>query len=299
MTVFALAGMAWAASRDRRWLVALLGGVGVAVARRTPRIAVRVALPSLTMLGPATVWTHWVYGVWRPTGGYSAGERMELATWGIGEGLGGQLANHAGLWVSRDRGILVWTPVLLLLAPAAARAWPTLPDWSRWLAVGGLAYTIGQGQIAVFMGGDGFYGYRLGLELLVCVAAVVAFSAHRMGRVAPVLLGPLLGAQVAAIAGDAESEGFFVERSDVWSDNAFWLALRTLPGLWAWLALLVVLGGLGAHVWRGRGLHRSTPSPEDTPEDTPEAARTAPRAARRRSRTEHWRSRTPPPAAAG
>lgn len=80
VTVFALAGMAWAASRDRWWLVGLLGGValwgrlhvavvvavvgvGVAVARRTPRIPVRVALPSLTMLGLAAVWTHWVYGV--------------------------------------------------------------------------------------------------------------------------------------------------------------------------------------------------------------------------------------------
>ena len=35
---------------------------------------------------------------------------------------------------------------------------------------GGLAYTLVQGRIAEFHGGDGFYGYRHGLEFLVCAA---------------------------------------------------------------------------------------------------------------------------------
>ncbi len=136
------------------------------------------------------------------------------------------------MWVSADRGILVWTPVLLVLLPALVRSWRELPDWSRWLVVGGLVYTAFQARFSIFTGGDGFYGYRHGLEFLVCAAPAFALSAGRMGRVARHLVGPVLALQFAAIAVGAMSNGFFVLRTDVWVDNSFWLALRhAAPGL--------------------------------------------------------------------
>ena len=113
-----------------------------------------------------------------------------------------------------------------MLLPALVRSWRDLPDWSRWLLVGGVVYTLAQGRLAEFQGGDGFYGYRHGLEFLACAAPAFALSAVRMGRVAQALVGPLLALQFAAISVGAMSDGFFVLRADAWVDNSYWLAPR-------------------------------------------------------------------------
>ena len=90
------------------------------------------------------------------------------------------LVNQLGIWVAPDRGVLVWSPVALLLLPARARSWRDIPDWSRSLLVGGLVYTVVGAAIATFTGGDGFYGYRYGLELPGLCHAAFAIS-HEQG----------------------------------------------------------------------------------------------------------------------
>jgi alpha-1,2-mannosyltransferase len=270
VTVFGLTGMAWAASRERWWLVGLFGGValwgrlhvalivaivglGVAVSRRRPGIAVAVGGVSAVFMGLASVWSHWVYGTWSPAGGYvDQAEYLEEATLGGVGGFWETVANEFGMWVSADRGILVWTPVLLVLLAALVRSWRELPDWSRWLLIGGVVYTLAQGRLAEFQGGDGYYGYRHGLEFLACAAPAFALSAVRMGRVAQALVGPVLALQFAAIAVGAISDGFFVYRQDAWVDNSYWLALRHRPLVWVWTAIVVAIGVLGTRVWRER-----------------------------------------------
>lgn len=269
VTLVGITGMAWAAVRERWLLVGLFGsvalwgrlhtalivavvGLGVGLARRRPRITVQVGLVSVAGMGLASVWSHWMYGTWSPSGGYGASGYAARTVSGITGDLGAQLTNQLGLWVSPDRGLLVWTPVLVLLLPAVVRHWRDLPDWSRWLLVGGVVYTVAQGQLDYFMGGDGFYGYRLTLEMLACAAPAYLFSAHRAGAWARRLLGPVVGAQFAAISLGAVSEAWFLYREQAWSDNSLWLALRTEPALAAWPALCVLIGWLGVRAWQER-----------------------------------------------
>ena len=85
-------------------------------------------------------------------------------------------------------------------APALVRSWRNLPDWSRALVWGGLAYSVLQCLLDDYDGGYGFYGYRLGLEMLACITPAVALSAPRAGRLARRLIGPALAVQLCAIA---------------------------------------------------------------------------------------------------
>lgn len=285
VTLLGIAGMAWAAARDRWWLVGLFGGVAlwgrlhtvlivailglaIAVVRRRPQVALQAGVVSAAGLALATLWGRWMYGTWSPAGGYPMASYTERAL-GTDGGVMNRLVNHLGLWVSPDRGILIWTPVLLLLLPAVVRAWRGLPDWSRWLAVGGVAYTLVQGQLNGFSGGSGFYGYRLTLELLVCVFPAYALSFPSTGRWAIRLLGPLLGLQFAAISVGAFGGGKLNE-DHLWTDNSFVFALREVPALAVWPLLMILIGWLAGHVVQHRLAARTSTTDEVAPPRTSE-----------------------------
>ncbi|GHJ58118.1 hypothetical protein NOK12_06370 [Nocardioides sp. OK12] len=271
VTLVGIAGMAWACSRERWWLLGLFGGValwgrlhavlvvallglGLALWRRRAVIAVRAGTVSAGFLGLAFVWTHEMYGKWEPTGGYDASSVATNATTGGpgGSGLVDRTVNQLGLWISPDRGILVWTPVLLLLLPAVVRSWRVLPDWSRLLLAAGLAYTFVQGLINHFGGGVNFYGYRLTLELLACSFPAYAMAATRAGPVGRRLLGPVLGLQLGVISLGAVTESFFVPVTEAWTDSSLALALREFPWLIGWLALTTLIGALAGQVYADR-----------------------------------------------
>jgi alpha-1,2-mannosyltransferase len=264
-----IAAMAWATRRERWWLVGLFGGIalwgrlhlalvvailglGLAIWRRRPRIAVTVAVPSLVLLALASWWSHALYGRWSPAGGY--GTPSQYVAGAAAGDHGDQLLRYPGFLISPDRGLFVWTPALLLLLPAVVRHWRDTPDWTRLLAVAGVIYLAVQGLLDGFTGGSGFYGYRLSLETLVCAFPLLAVAAHRMSRRARLLIGPVLGLQLGAIGLGAISHGFLVRQQDVWRDNSLWLAVRHYPSVLVLLALTAAVGTLGAQVWRQRGL---------------------------------------------
>jgi alpha-1,2-mannosyltransferase len=270
VTVLGISGMAWAASRDRWWLVGLFGsialwgrlhavlivailGLGASVTRRKPGPAIQAGIASAIGLGLGSTWSHWLYGSWNPSGGYGGGPAATAASGGVGNGVWANISNQLGLWVSPGVGFLIWTPVAVLLFPALVRSWRHIPDWSRWLLVAGVVYTIAQGQINWFTGGDGYYGYRLALELLACATPAYIFCARHVGAAARSLLGPVVGLQFAAISIGAMANGFFVPRTHAWHDNSFALVLRTHPEVWTWLVLCVVIGALLTQMWRERG----------------------------------------------
>jgi hypothetical protein len=266
LTVLGISGMSWATVRERWWLVGLFGGLalwgrlhmalvvallglGLAVWRRRPTIAFKVGLVSAGLMVLAAAWSRWMYGVWNPQGPYPstrvyAGNATETR-------LSDHVVNHLGLWVSPDRGLLVWTPAIVLLLPAVARSWRHLPDWTRVLAVAGVAYALVQGFLNAFEGGSTFYGYRLMLETLACLFPAFALSAGRLGRFGRVAIGPLLGLQFGAIALGAVTEGFFLTPDRAWHDNSLALALRTYPSLWIWVVLCMAMGYLVVRMWRG------------------------------------------------
>lgn len=280
VTLLGILGMAYFAARERWWLVGAFGavavlgrlhtalivatlGCGMAVVRRRPMIAVQVGTTSLLGVVLASLWTFWLYGRWSPTGGYRADTATRITT-GFTGSSDGPLVNQLGMWLSPGYGILVWTPVLLLLLPAAVRGWHEVPTWARLLPIGGLAYTLAQAQLNTFTGGDGFFGYRHGLEFLATVTPAVAFAATgHLGRVSRPLLGPVLGLQLAVFAIGATSEAWFILFTEAWTNNSLALALRYEPEYGVLLALAVIIGYLAGRVWQERSA-ASAPQQEPT-----------------------------------
>ena len=270
VTALGIAGMAWAASTGRWWLVGLFGGVvlwgrlhaAVIVAvvglvlgwrRRDPAVVWRVGLLSAALLALQCVWTRWVYDSWNPLSSYDTGPFQEFASDHLVD-----LVNHAGMWIAPDRGLLVWTPVLLVLAPNALRHWRHLPDWSRALAWGGLVYLLLQGTLNRFSGGDTFFGYRISLELLVAVGPALVLAAPRLGRWGRLVCPPLLGVQFVAMAAGALRPELGMPVSQVWRHNAI---IHAVDGNWLALAGLLACGALlGVLAARAFGV-RDQPEP--------------------------------------
>lgn len=263
LTTLGITGTAWAADRGRWWLVGVFGGVllwgrlhaalisavvglGVGWSRRRPGVALRVGLASSAALALSSCWTRWMYGSWDPTSGYRAGDFVS--------GTVGRLldpGNLLGLLVSADRGLLWWCPLLLVLGPTAWRGRHALPDWSRWLAVGGVSYLLGQAVLNRFSGGDQFYGYRTSLELVVCLAPALALASPGMSERARRWFVPVAVLQVALIAPGAVADDFYVPVADVWRHHALLEALahRPLEAV-PLVALAVVVALTAAHLLR-------------------------------------------------
>lgn len=266
VTQLGLAGATYMLSRERWWLagvffgigmlgrphlavVAALVGLGVGWTKRSAAPVVGIAVPTLVSLAAISVWNHWMFGVWSLTGAGYGGKISQAAQGYSGSSeydvSGSQVLNIVGFLVSPARGLLIWTPVLLLFLPAVYRSRRSLPGWSVWLAVGGVLYTFVQLRVNYFSGGVGFYAYRYGLELLTCLVPVLAFSIRRLGRPARWLAPPVIAAQVAAITIGSVVEAYFLPIDKMWTDNSFWLALRFQPGVvGVWLALCLAVGVL-------------------------------------------------------
>lgn len=262
ITVLGVCGMAWAAAAERWWLVGLFGGVAlwgrlhvavivavvgllIAWRRRDPGVALRVGTMSALLLAAQCVWTRWMYESWNPVSSYNTAPFEDFASEHRID-----IVNHLGFWISPDRGVLVWTPLILVLAPALVSNWRRLPDWSTALIWGGLAYTLLQGTLNRFSGGDSFYGYRLTLELLACAVPALALSAPHMGRWARIAFPYVLSLQVFAIAAGAVNPRLGTLADRVWNENSLITALAPVPAVGV-LGLLAALSiaYLGARIW--------------------------------------------------
>jgi alpha-1,2-mannosyltransferase len=258
VSVLGLGGMAWAASRGRWWLAGAFGGVilwgrlhaalvvagfGVLLGwwRRSPRIVAEVGVVSAAFLAGVCAWTRWWTGSWDPLSSYGSGT-FEHANKGWQH-----LTSMVTQLVSPDRGILVWTPLLLLLLPALVRGWREVPDWARALLFGALAYQLAQAWIADPLGGDSYYGYRHGIELVVAATPALAVTSHRVGPVARKLLVPVITVQVTAMAFGSLT-GMFIPKEQAWHDNTFLHDMRASwplgPLVLVPVACLVILAAL-------------------------------------------------------
>lgn len=264
ITVLGLAGAVLALSRGRLALaglslgvailarphialVALVVGVGLAWSRRSLRPLLSVGLSSAVMMGVLLVWNRAVFGRWSVTSGYgqtvaemvpgARPSRLDL-------GYGGQIL---GYLISPDKGLLVWTPLVLVLLPVAIKFRGRVPDWAWCLALGGVAYSIVQTALNEFTGGDGFNGYRLALEPLVCLVPLLALAATSAGPRTRRLAFVATVYQAGMIA-VATYVNLRVLEQDVWRDNSTLLALREEPVTAVTCALAAMV--LATVIWR-------------------------------------------------
>jgi hypothetical protein len=126
-----------------------------------------------------------------------------------------------------------------------------------------------------FTGGDGFYGYRYGLEFLACSTPALALSRQEMGRLERVLLGPLVALQAFAFLLGAFYDNLHLSQTVAWRQNAFVHTLDHIgPAGWV-VAILVAVAGLLVS-------HRLARPPDQLAE-TGQASPTKAAAPRRRS----------------
>jgi alpha-1,2-mannosyltransferase len=156
-------------------VLALVAGTWLAVRRRS-------AWPLLTFGGPAAIgvaalalYDHWIFGGWTIAGGYPYVSR-DLGKL-LGSGHVSWPMNIVGALVSTDRGLLVWCPLVLVLAFATRPAWRAAPDWVRISAIGALGYFLIQMKLNYFSGGDRFWSYRLTLEPLILLTPLLMLAA--------------------------------------------------------------------------------------------------------------------------
>lgn len=237
----ALAGLAQAVAivtRPHLAAVSLVMGVWQARAQRSFKtLLVLGATSSLGVLG-LLIYFRLAYGMWTLSGGYGSlgGYGVATSTGQLnGYGIGGRLngfsrivPNLAGALVSPGRGLVIYSPFLLLLLPGVRGAWTTAPVWVRSASIGGLAYLAIQLWNNSFTGGRDLFAYRLMLETLtLCVPLLVLsyniWTVQRVWRLrafAALALFSGLWQASAAIGHTAFPRNF-----DVWRDTGYSVVL--------------------------------------------------------------------------
>jgi len=74
------------------------------------------------------------------------------------------------------RGLLTYSPFLIVLLPGIPSAWRKAPSWVRGSAIGGLVYILLQLKANRYSGGDTFWGYRYPLEMLAAAAPLLLLA---------------------------------------------------------------------------------------------------------------------------
>ncbi len=146
------------------------------------RLAAGIGLGLAAVVGYNSV----VFGSASISGGYESG----LIDSALSLDFSGYLGNVFRAFVDPRRGMLVWSPFLIVLAGGLVTGWRHAPKWARGAAIGGLLYLLLQLKANRFSGGEGFVGYRYPLEPLVAAAPLLVLSyrewvaKHRLRRVA-------------------------------------------------------------------------------------------------------------------
>jgi hypothetical protein len=155
-------------------VLALIAGVWFAVRRRSLKPLAVFGAPSLVALAALSAYNHWLFGTWSLNGGYPP--YVDQNATGLGQLTGhfGFATNILGSFISLDRGLVIWCPLLVVLGLGLRTAWREAPDWVRISAVAGGLYFLVQMKLNFFSGGDRFWSYRLTIESVTLAAPLFA-----------------------------------------------------------------------------------------------------------------------------
>lgn len=168
-----LAGLAVApAAMTRPHLAVAVAALGVilAITRRQWKLLPALGIPALLALVCVVTYNWFLFGHPTLAGGAYAYAASNVVGAGGASGsdqLHAFLVALAGNFVSPIHGLLVYSPIVLILLAGGRSGWRRLPDWGRAAAVAGVAYLAVQCRVNGFQGGFDYYGNRLMLEPLV------------------------------------------------------------------------------------------------------------------------------------
>jgi hypothetical protein len=218
----ARAGLAFGAtllSRPHLAIVPAVVGLWGGVATRSVRNVLVVGVTSALGLLAVTVYSRALFGTWLPIAGYN--------TYAV-DGLTGTPVLVFAERVTRSlidpaRGLLIYTPVLLVLLPFVNRGWRVSPWWVRSASIAGIGYLVVQLRANDYAGGAQFFGSRLTLETLVlCSPLLLRTWQAKVGRdailrrVAWVLI--TIGVALHALGATVWSSPF-VDSETMWRDH--------------------------------------------------------------------------------
>ena len=215
------AGVAFGASilcRPHLAVAPAVAGIWAGIRRRSLRPVLTIGVLSGLGLLAMSIYSQVLFGTWLPV---TAGRSYAL------EGVVATGAENFGtrtihMLVNPARGLLIYTPVLLLLLPGIARGWRAAPAWVRSSAIGGVLYLVVQLRANTWHGGADYFGNRLALETLTLAAPLLLLTFQRFasssrflrGTVAIVATGSIvlhgLGATVltTGLYGDDDPEAW-------------------------------------------------------------------------------------------
>jgi hypothetical protein len=191
------AGLAFAVAiltRPPTAVVAAVTGIWSSVRSRRVGPIVVIGAWSATGALALAAYSQRLFGTWQPIAGYREDAITSLATssW---EALGSQV-----IWtlVHPLRGVLIYTPFLLVLTPLIRHGWRTSPWWVRSSAVGGLVYMALQLRFS-WSGGGGYFGSRMTLETLVLAAPLLLRTWQAFVSQSERLKGAAVGLMAVAV----------------------------------------------------------------------------------------------------
>ena len=165
---YTAAGLSYAVAvftRPPLAIAAAVNGLAASWHERSLRPAVRLGVAASFGVAALLTYNYFVFGGASITGGYSDAF-LRPKTGGVGPETVWYLQQVAWTLVS-DRGLLVWSPFLLVLLPGMPIAWRSSPAWVRSAALAGVVYLLVHLWLNRYSGGSGFFGYRYPLEPLV------------------------------------------------------------------------------------------------------------------------------------
>lgn len=235
-----IAGAAFGAlflTRPHLAVVALLLGLGVTWDARRLRALLPYAATALATMCLELLWTHWYYGRASLLGAY---ENHVNAV-----GSFSLTHNLIGALFSPGCGVLLFTPIVVVVAATIPGGLASAPAWTRRAAMGGLIYVMIQMTLNVFHGGGGFYGYRLPLEGLVAAAPLGAYCWNRAAhRTVVRVSGVVTSVASVVIIGFGALLAPYLPGGGDWDAWYPWAVARS-AGVAAIPALLIVVAGVG------------------------------------------------------
>ncbi len=171
------AGLAFGAAvltRPHLAFIAAAVGLFLVVSRRSIVPGLKIGAGSLLGLGALLWYNWWLWGTLSVSGGYGEGAINQV----LSQDLVSYLRNITGAAIDPVRGLLPYSPFLLLLIPGLRLAWKNSPDWAKGASIGGVVYLLIQLKANRFSGGSGFVGYRYPLEALTA-SAVILFGSYK------------------------------------------------------------------------------------------------------------------------